>query len=148
MLKMVINLDYEMTLQEEMYLRKKFEKKNIRRVSNAAGLGVIGFVFIQLVLSVVIILPPLGNFYIENLTFQSAANVFLSVFGMLIPFAIAGIYLEKKTYTDVFKFNKPVFNNSLTHSFHKTYSESCIMYGQKRCTEYFTGFYKMSYIRS
>jgi len=108
MLKMVINLDYEMTLQEEMYLRKKFEKKNIRRVSNAAGLGVIGFVFIQLVLSVVIILPPLGNFYIENLTFQSAANVFLSVFGMLIPFAIAGIYLEKKTYTDVFKFNKPV----------------------------------------
>ena len=97
-----------MTLQEENYLRKKYEKKNIRRVSNAAGLSVIGFIIIQFTVSVVLIFPPLSTLYFENLAFQSAVNVFLSAFGMLIPFALAGIYLEKKTYTDVFKFNKPV----------------------------------------
>lgn len=103
-----MDLSYEMTLQEQMYLRKKFEKKNIRRVSNAAGLGVIGFVVIQLTMSFVLIIPPLSSLYFENLAFQSAANVFFSVFSILIPFALGGIYLEKKTYTDVFKFNKPV----------------------------------------
>lgn len=91
-----------------MYLRKRYEKKSIRRISNAAGLGVIGFIVVQFMMSIVLILPPFGTLYIENLTFQSAANVFLSVFSMLIPFTIAGFYLEKKTYTDVFKFNKPV----------------------------------------
>ena len=59
-------------------------------------------------MSIGLILPPFSTFYMENLTFQSAANVFLSVFSMLIPFGLAGFYLEKKTYTDVFKFNKPV----------------------------------------
>lgn len=97
-----------MSLQEEIFLRKKFEKKNIVRTGNAAGLGVVGYVVIQLMMSVVIIIPPLGTLYFENLIFQSAVNIFLSAFSILIPFVLVGIYLEKKTYTDVFKFDKPV----------------------------------------
>lgn len=108
MLKTVINLINEMSLQEEVALRKKFEKKNIRRVSNAAGLGVIGYIIIQFTMSFVLIIPPFGTMYFENLVFQSVVNVFLSSFSILIPFALAGIYLEKKTYTDVFKFERPV----------------------------------------
>lgn len=108
MIKTVIILINEMSFQEELMLRQKFEKKNIRRVSNAVGLGVIGFVVIQFVMSFVLIIPPLSTLYFENLTFQSAVNVFLSSFSMLIPFVIAGFYLEKKTYTDVFRLERPV----------------------------------------
>lgn len=94
--------------QYDLYIRQQNEKKNIRLLSNAAGLCVMGYVLIQNIISVIILLTPLGELYNTSPSVQSVITIFYSVLSLLIPFGIAGFYLEKKTGTDVFKFNKPV----------------------------------------
>lgn len=99
--------------QPEKYLREQNEKRNIKLIGNAAGLCVIAYVVIQNILSTVfLIFPSLYEMYMNDPTVQSIATIFFSVFSLIIPFGTAGFYFEKKTGTDVFKFNKPV-NNSL-----------------------------------
>ena len=94
----------------DYYVREENEKKNIKLLSKAAGLGVIGYVLVQNIISVLIFLTPLGNLYLTDATVQSVITIFYSVLSLLIPFGIAGFYLEKRTGTDVFKFDKPVSN--------------------------------------
>ena len=97
-----VNRDYD------FYIREENEKKNIKLLGKAAGLSVIGYVLVQNILSVLIFMTPLGNLYMTDSTVQSIVTIFYSVFSLLIPFGIAGFYLEKRTGTDVFKFGKPV----------------------------------------
>lgn len=92
----------------DFYIRQENEKKNIRLMSNAAGLCVMGYVLIQNILSVIILMTPLGLLYNTNPSIQSIVTIFYSVLSLLIPFGIAGFHLEKRTGTDVFRFNKPV----------------------------------------
>lgn len=94
--------------QYDFYVRQENEKKNIKLLGNAAGLSVIGYVIMQNIVSVLIFMTPLGNLYMTDATVQSIVTIFYSVLSLLIPFGIAGFYLEKKTGTDVFRFNKPV----------------------------------------
>ena len=95
-------------LQAEMYFREQNEKKDIRMMGSIAALGVIGYVIVQTVLSIPLMFPSVYELYMSDPAFQSAATIFLSVFSMLIPFGLCGFYLEKKTGTEAFKFNKPV----------------------------------------
>lgn len=94
--------------QYDIIIRRENEKKNIRLISNVSGLCVIGYVLIQNIISVFILMTPLGELYNSNPTVQSVITIFYSLLSLLIPFGAAGIYLEKKTGTDVFRFNKPV----------------------------------------
>lgn len=77
-------------------------------MGSIAALGVIGYVIVQSVMSLPLVFPTLGELYLNDPVFQSVVTIFLSVFSMLIPFGICGFYLENKTGTDVFKFDKPV----------------------------------------
>lgn len=96
-------------VQPENYLREQNEKSGIKRIGIAAGLCVIAYVLLQNILSLVFIfVPSLYELYMYDVTFQCIATIFLSVLSLVVPFGIAGVYLEKKTGTDVFKFNKPV----------------------------------------
>ncbi len=92
----------------DLYIREENEKKNIKLLGKAAGLSVIGYVLMQNIISVVISLTPLYYLYNTDAAVQSVITIFYSVLSLLIPFGIAGFYLEKRTGTDVFKFNKPV----------------------------------------
>ena len=96
------NRDYD------FYIREENEKKNIKLLGKASGLSVIGYVLVQNILSVLIFMTPLGNLYMTDATVQSIVTIFYSVLSLLIPFGIAGFYLEKRTGTDIFKFGKPV----------------------------------------
>ncbi len=92
----------------DLYVREENEKKNIKLLSKAAGLSVIGYVLVQNIISVLIFATPLGTLYMTDPTVQSVVTIFYSVLSLLIPFGIAGFYLEKRTGTDVFRFGKPV----------------------------------------
>lgn len=92
----------------DLYVREENEKKNIKLLGKAAGLSVIGYVLMQNIISVFIFMTPLGNLYQTDATVQSVVTIFYSVLSLLIPFGIAGFYLEKKTGTDIFRFGKPV----------------------------------------
>ncbi len=92
----------------DYYIREENEKKNIKLLGKAAGLSVIGYVLVQNIISLLIFMTPLGNYYMNNATVQSVVTIFYSVLSLLIPFGIAGFFLEKRTGTDVFKFGKPV----------------------------------------
>ncbi len=94
--------------QLKNYLLEKEERKGIRRLSSLAAIGVMGYLAVSTVMSIPLIFPTLGNLYANDPAFQSAVTIFLSVFSMLIPFGLCGLYAEKKTGTDAFRFGKPV----------------------------------------
>lgn len=94
--------------ENSVYIRKENEKKKIKRIGVAAGLSVIGYVVIQNVLSVFILLSPLGEIYESDPAMQSVVSIFLSVFGIALPFGIAGYFLNKEQNTPVVDFRKPV----------------------------------------
>ncbi len=95
-------------LQAENYFLRQEEKNSIKRIGKASALGVVGYVIVQNLMSVVLLITPLGALYARDPAVQSVVTIFLSVFSMLIPFGLCGFYLEKKTKTDVFRFDKPV----------------------------------------
>ncbi len=94
--------------QLEAHLRQTEEKKSIKRIGSAAALGVMGYLAINTILSIPLTFPVLNDLYMKDPAFQSVVTIFLSVLGMLIPFGVCGMHLEKKTGTDAFRFDKPV----------------------------------------
>lgn len=105
----MINLEFYNNFQLENRFRQKEEKKSIRLMSGLAALGVAGYLMINFMMSFpLILMPAVSDLYMNDPTFQSVVTIFLSVFGMLIPFGLCGFYLEKRTGREVYKFNKPV----------------------------------------
>lgn len=94
--------------ENSVYVRKENEKKQIKRIGIAAGLSIVAYVVIQNVLSVVILLSPLGEIYESDPAMQSVVSIFLSVFGIALPFGIAGYFLNKERNTPVVDFRGPV----------------------------------------
>lgn len=94
--------------ENSIYIKKEQEKKQIKRIGFAAGASVIGYVLIQNILSVLIYLSPIGEIYDSDPAMQSVVSIFLSVFGIAVPFGIAGYFLNKGKDTPVVDFRKPV----------------------------------------
>lgn len=91
-----------------LYLREENERKGIRYISIVAGLCCIAYVAVQNLLSVMLMLSPLGEIYESDLTMQSVVSIFFSILGLLVPFGIGGIFISRKTGKTDFGFNKPV----------------------------------------
>ena len=89
-------------------MQKENERKAIKRISIISGLCVIAYVAIQNVLSIIIYLTPLGKLYETDLTMRSVVTIFLSVLGLMLPFAVGGALIGRKTGSSVFNFGKPV----------------------------------------
>lgn len=94
--------------ENSMYIRKSREKKEIKRIGVAAGISVIAYVIIQNIISLIIMVSPLGAIYNSDAAFGSALNVFISVFGILVPFGVAGYFLNKEKNTPIVDFKGPV----------------------------------------
>ncbi|MBQ2903694.1 MAG: CPBP family intramembrane metalloprotease [Clostridia bacterium] len=94
--------------ENSVYIKKEKEKKQIKRIGIAAGASVIGYVLIQNILSMLIYLSPIGEIYETDPAMQSVVSIFLSVFGIALPFGIAGYFLNKGKDTPVVDFRKPV----------------------------------------
>ena len=92
----------------ELYLREQNEKKNIKYIGKIAGLCIIGYVLIQNILSVLLFMGPLGDIYEADPDFQSVTAIFFSLAGILLPFAVGGRSIKKRTGTDIYNLGKPV----------------------------------------
>lgn len=90
------------------YLEQQSEKNSIKTIGIVAGICVVATVIIQNTLSLpVFFRETLNDLYLNDEFFGNALNIFLSVIGLLLPFLIGGLYLRKKTDTEIFEFQKP-----------------------------------------
>lgn len=93
-----------------LYLKEENERKGIKFIGTVAGLCCISYVLIQNILSIILLLSPLGEIYESDPTMQSVMSIFFSIFGLLLPFAVGGIFISRKTGKTDFGFNRPVSN--------------------------------------
>ena len=91
-----------------LYARREVEKQNIKRIGKAAGLCTIAYVLIQNLLSILIYSSPIGNIYDKDPAMQSVVTIFLSVLGLLVPFAAGGYFISKGKNAPAVDFRKPV----------------------------------------
>lgn len=91
-----------------LYVRRENEKNAIKRISRAAGLSVIAYVLIQNLLSIIVYISPIGELYEKDPAMQSVVTIFLSVLGLLLPFAASGYFINKGKNTPMVDFRKPV----------------------------------------
>lgn len=94
--------------ENSVYIRKENEKKQIKRIGIAAGLSIIAYVVIQNIISLLVYFSPLGEIYDSDPAMQSVVSIFLSVFGIALPFGVAGYFLNKEQNTPVVDFRGPV----------------------------------------
>ncbi len=91
-----------------LYVRRENERDSIKRISKAAGMSVIAYVLIQNLLSILVYLSPIGEIYDKDPAMQSVVAIFLSVLGLLFPFAASGYFINKGKNTPMVDFRKPV----------------------------------------
>lgn len=104
----MINLNNYYAAPSELYLQGENEKKEIKYVGRIAGCCILGYILLQNLLFTLIYISPLGSLYYSDPTFECVVNIFLSLFGMLLPFGIGGYLIGKRTKKNVFNFEKPV----------------------------------------
>lgn len=93
----------------EQYLREEHDRKSIKVIGRTAGACVIAYVLLQNLMTLPLAFSEtLMQLYDSSPVFQNSVSILLSVFGLLLPFAVGGVYLKRKTKTDVFAFNEPV----------------------------------------
>lgn len=90
------------------YLQGEKEKKDIKFISIIAGCCVIAYVLIQNLLAMVLFATPIGDIYQSDPTMESVVNIFFSLIGLLVPFAVGGIIISRRTGASVFNFGEPV----------------------------------------
>ncbi len=80
---------------ESYFIRKKEERKTLRKLSFLSGTAVILYVFIQNL--IIVALEGLGllNLYTKNSLFQSGIDIFLILLGILLPFTLMGRKMQK-----------------------------------------------------
>ena len=78
------------------------ERKELKTLSNVAGICMLAFVLIQAFIGFVIgLYPPFRNVYFANVDFQNAVGIIFSVCGVLLPFVFGALYLKGKQGTDL-----------------------------------------------
>lgn len=91
-----------------LYLKEENERIGIKFIGTVAGLCCIAYVLIQNILSIMLTLSPLGKIYAADPTMDSVVSIFFSIFGLLLPFAVGGIFIGRKNGKTDFGFCKPV----------------------------------------
>lgn len=99
---------YSDFMSQEIHYRSMLEKKELRYLGISAGLGIIGYVIVQNLMSLILIfIPSLHGLYNQVPMFQSAFNMILSMSSLLLPFAVCGAFAARRTKTKPFAFEKP-----------------------------------------
>lgn len=93
----MISADYP---SAQLYIAREREKKRLKTIGRTAGFCIIAYVAIQNIMPVFLFIPSLGEAYRSNGAFTYLYTIFASVLSILVPFAIGGSYLRKKTGAD------------------------------------------------
>ena len=89
------------------YMQADAEKRGIKTIGITAGFCIIGYFAVQYGISELLSLFNLYSLYRSDSTFQACMNIIYSVFGVLLPFFIGGLYLKNKTGTEFLTLSKP-----------------------------------------
>ncbi len=89
------NQGYNQRYNDASALKKKAEKKQLRKISLYSGGALLLVVLIQNVLVVALAVIGQLNLYLDNEMFQSSFDIFLMVLGMLLPFMLMGRKMKK-----------------------------------------------------
>lgn len=81
----------------DYFYRKEKERKSLRKAGSLCGLGLLGYVFIQNGLALIIQAVGLWDKYTTDSFFQSGADIFLTFGGVLLPFIVIDRLLKKYT---------------------------------------------------
>ncbi|MGN1328958.1 MAG: lysostaphin resistance A-like protein [Eubacterium sp.] len=92
----------------EREMRKKAEKRELRKVGLALGTAIIAYIVLQSVASILLMKLGMYNLYKESAVFQYAFNIiFVSVLSVAAPFGVVALFNRKK-YRDPIVPNKPI----------------------------------------
>ncbi len=92
----------------EIYMQGQAQRKGIASVGIVSGICAIAYTVLQIVIPWPIThIRFLYRIYFSNGNFENILLIFLSVFSLLMPFAIGGLWLKKKNGKDPFIFEKP-----------------------------------------
>lgn len=83
------------------------QKREIKKIGSAVGVCILGYIVLENIITLPVLFGQFNALYQTNGVFQAALNIILSVFGLLLPFAIGGIYLRNRTGVGPFVFAKP-----------------------------------------
>ncbi len=86
---------------------KQREKKEIKVIGRTAGLCIIAFVILEQIVTLPFFIPSIRELYTNNGVFGSSVDIILSTVCVLVPFAIGGAYLGKRTGADIAPLEKP-----------------------------------------
>ena len=98
------NYNYQ---QDNAYTLQQNEKSNIKLIGKVAGLCIIAYTVLENLLTIPLIYPTLYNLYNTNMFFQDTVTILLSIFCLLVPFAIGGRYLGKRLKCEPYPLEKP-----------------------------------------
>lgn len=98
--------DYEYFLRQRE-LEIKYEKKGIKSIGITAGICVVVSIAIQFFFGLILLIPSFYEAYLKSGIFESCYIALNSILSVGLPFAIGGLYLQQKTGTEIYKFEKP-----------------------------------------
>ena len=81
------------------FYRKEEERRGLRKVGSLCGLGLLAYVLIQSIITLVIQSFGLWDKYSTDSFFQSGADIFLTFAGVLLPFVFINRQMKKHTGT-------------------------------------------------
>lgn len=84
------------------------DARHLTRLSLLGGFAVLGFVFVQYVMSIILSNSGLSELYSSNYSFQKIFTIFLSVIGVYLPFRIIYAFYDKEDKAVCFEFGRPI----------------------------------------
>ncbi|MDD6022514.1 MAG: type II CAAX endopeptidase family protein [Oscillospiraceae bacterium] len=83
------------------------QKQEIKRYGILAGAGIIGFLFMQELLSLLIPLLGLNELYKNDMLFRQASEMLITVISMCVSFLLVGKAEKKRTHYEILPLGKP-----------------------------------------
>lgn len=91
---------YSGNITPDYFIRKESERKTLKKLGSLCGLALCSYVAIQNMLALIIQAAGLWNEYENNTYFQCGADIIMTFAGVLLPFAVIGIFMRKRSGTE------------------------------------------------
>ena len=107
-MRMHIMNSFDYLYSAQQLARRTFERKEIRVIGTVSGICIIGYILLQKILCLPVLLEPIRTLYLENTVFQDCFGIVLTILCLLIPFLTGGAYLKKRTGAETAPLGKPL----------------------------------------
>lgn len=91
---------YSGNITPDYFIRKESERKTLKKLGSLCGLALCSYVAIQNIIALIIQAAGLWDEYESNTFFQCGADIIMTFAGVLLPFALMGIFMKKHSGTE------------------------------------------------